>query len=116
MNFLKTIFWIILAVIVVVFSLRNWTPVTINLWGGLQVDTFLPLPVIIAFFMGLVPYAILHRATRWSMQRRLANSERALAETRAAATNRPVVVTPPATPPSPPPPPSSPPMAVPPAV
>lgn len=86
MQFLKTMFWVVLAVVAVVFSVRNWTPVTINLWSGLQLDTFLPLPVIIAFLLGIVPYFLLHRATRWTMGRKLANVEKALADTRSVAT------------------------------
>ena len=42
MQFLKTLFWVALAVILVLFASVNWTPVTIKLWGGLEADVKLP--------------------------------------------------------------------------
>jgi lipopolysaccharide assembly protein A len=82
MQFLKTVFWVVLAIVAVVFSINNWTPVTLNLWGGLQLDTQLPLLLLIAFLIGLLPYFIMHRATRWSLNRKLTSAERSLAEYR----------------------------------
>src|SRR3546814_16451788 len=46
MQFLRTAFWVALAIIVVVFSVNNWTPVTVNLWDGLRMDTKLPVLII----------------------------------------------------------------------
>jgi putative membrane protein len=82
MQFLKTIFWVILAVVAVVFSLGNWTPVTLELWGDVQVDSKLPVLMIGAFLVGLVPMMIVHRATRWRLRKRLESTERALNEAR----------------------------------
>lgn len=83
MQFLRTLFWVILAVAAMVFSFNNWSPVTVNLWSGLQLDTKLPLLLVGAFLFGLVPTLLLHRATRWSLRRKLDTMERALAEVRA---------------------------------
>lgn len=83
MQFLRTIFWIVIAVILVVFSISNWTPVDINIWSDFVLATKLPVAIFVAFLLGLVPYFLLHRATKWSLQRRLAQLERQLAETRA---------------------------------
>ncbi len=82
MQFLKTIFWVILAVVAVVFSLGNWTPVTLELWGDVQVDSKLPVLMVGAFLVGLVPMLIIHRATRWRLRKRLESMERALNEAR----------------------------------
>jgi lipopolysaccharide assembly protein A len=71
MQFLKTLFWVALAVILVLFSIANWTPVTLNLWGGLQADVKLPVLVLSAFLLGFVPMMILHRARLWSLKRRI---------------------------------------------
>ena len=71
MQFLRTLFWVILAVLGAIFALNNWTPVTINLWSGLVLDTRLPVLMIASFLLGLVPMFIVHRATRWSLRRRL---------------------------------------------
>lgn len=82
MQFLKTIFWVILAVVAVVFSLGNWTPVTLELWGDVQVDSKLPVLMITSFLIGLIPMMIVHRATRWRLRKRLESTERALNEAR----------------------------------
>ena len=82
MQFLRTLFWVVIAVAAVVFATRNWNTVTINLWGGLQADVKLPVLVFGAFLVGLLPPWILHRATRWSLRRRLESTERALSEAR----------------------------------
>lgn len=82
MQFLKTLFWIVLAVLVALFSYHNWSVVTISLWSGLRLDTKLPVLVIGAFLLGLLPALIVHRATRWQMRRRIEAAERSLAELR----------------------------------
>jgi lipopolysaccharide assembly protein A len=82
MQFLKTIFWVILAVVAVVFSFGNWTQVTLQLWGDVQVDAKLPVLLFIAFLLGLLPTLALYRATRWRLRKRLETTERALNELR----------------------------------
>ena len=81
MQFLRTVFWVVIAVLGAVFALNNWTPVTVNLWSGLVLDTRLPVLMLATFLLGLVPMLIVYRATRWSMKRRLNNANRALTET-----------------------------------
>ncbi len=83
MRFLSSILWLAIAVIAIVFAARNWTPITVNLWDNLVVDTYLPVVVILSFLIGFLPYFMLHRATRWSLNRKLGNAQRELAATRA---------------------------------
>ncbi len=78
MQFLRTLFWVVLAVVGVIFATANWTPVTINLWSGLVLDTRLPVLLFGAFLLGLVPTLVVYRATRWSLRRRLDTANRAL--------------------------------------
>jgi len=73
MRFLKTLLWIIFAIILTVFSFNNWNLVTIDLWAGLQFDTKLPVLVIGAFLIGFVPLWLFYRATRWRFNRRIAS-------------------------------------------
>ena len=82
MQFLKTLFWVVLAVVAVVFAMRNWTPVQVSLWGGLIVEAKLPILVFGAFLIGFLPTFGWHRASRWRMQRRIESHERALADIR----------------------------------
>ena len=71
MQFLKTLFWVVLAVVLVLFALTNWNMVTLNLWGGLQADIKLPLLVIGAFLVGFLPTWAIYHARVWSLKRRL---------------------------------------------
>ncbi len=71
MQFLKTLFWVVLAVVMVLFGHANWNMVTVNLWGGLQADVKLPVLVLGAFLIGFLPTFIFYRARMWSMKRRL---------------------------------------------
>ena len=76
MQFLKTLFWVALAVILVLFGNANWHDVTLDLWGGLQADVKLPFLVLASFLLGLVPMLIVHRARQWTLKRRLEAMER----------------------------------------
>jgi lipopolysaccharide assembly protein A len=83
MQFLRTVFWVVLAVVGVIFSFNNWQIVSIKLWGDIIVDTPLPILLFVVFMLGLLPTLILHRATRWNLNRKLDVANRNLVETRA---------------------------------
>jgi lipopolysaccharide assembly protein A len=72
MAFLKTLFWIVLTIAVVVFFMHNWTPTTINLFGDLVWETKLPVPLLLAFLLGFGPLYAWHRISRWRDRRRTA--------------------------------------------
>lgn len=76
MQFLKTLFWVLLAVVLVLFGTRNWADVTLNLWGDIQADIKIPLLLLIVFMLGLVPTWLVMRARMWSMNRRIEALER----------------------------------------
>ena len=71
MQFLKTLFWVILAVVLVLFARANWNVVTLELWGNLQADVKLPVLVIGAFLLGFLPTLLIYRTRIWSLKRRL---------------------------------------------
>jgi lipopolysaccharide assembly protein A len=75
MRFLKTLLWVALLVSLTIFAINNWEPVSVKLWGGMLLDTKLPMLVIISFFAGFVPLWIWHRATHWRMKRRIMSLE-----------------------------------------
>jgi putative membrane protein len=73
MNFLKTLFWVVVTAVAVVFSANNWSPIfPVQLWGGFVADTHVPVLMIGSFLLGFVPMLIVHRARLWSLRRRLA--------------------------------------------
>jgi uncharacterized integral membrane protein len=76
MQFLKTVFWVLLAVVVALFSFRNWIDVTVNLWGDIQADIKLPVLLIVIFLLGFLPTWLVMRARIWSHRRRIDAMER----------------------------------------
>ena len=71
MQFLKTLFWVLLASILVLFGTRNWADVSLNLWGDIQADIKIPLLLLLVFLLGLIPTWLVMRARMWSMSRRI---------------------------------------------
>jgi uncharacterized integral membrane protein len=75
MQFLKTLFWVVFAIVLVLFAKANWTPVTINLWGGLQMDVKAPVLVLISFLAGFLPLFLIMRGRIWNLKRRLESNQ-----------------------------------------
>lgn len=99
MQFLKILFWCLLAFVAAVFTFGNWTMVTIRLWGGMEALINLPLLLLVTFLLGLVPMLLYHHTVRWRLRSRIAGSDRALEQARATLDSlapRPVVVPAPA--------------------
>ena len=88
MGILRTIIWVVLTAVLVIFAMANWIPVTVTIWPGQVLDTKLPVLILASFLIGMVPMWIALRTSRWSLKRRLDSSERQLADMRALA-NRP---------------------------
>ena len=72
MRFLKTLFWLVIAIIVTLFAARNWRDVTIDLWGNLQADVKIPMLLAIMFLAGFVPTWLAYRAKLWRAHNRIA--------------------------------------------
>lgn len=85
MQFLRTAFWVVIAVALAFFCMANYVPVTVRLWGDMVMETKLPVLLIGAFLLGAMPFWIMARATRWRMKRRLESTERALVAATASA-------------------------------
>ena len=85
MHFLKTLFWVLIAVLVALFATRNWSDVTLNLWGDIQADIKLPVLLLLAFVLGWLPTWLLMRTRIWGHRRRVDALERNLAQPVAAA-------------------------------
>lgn len=76
MQFLKTLLWVLVAVVVALFASRNWVPVTLALWGDIQADIKLPALLLIVFLIGFFPTWLTMRARLWALTRRLEALER----------------------------------------
>ena len=76
MQFLKTLFWVLLAVILALFAKANWSDVTLNLWGDIQADIKIPVLMAVMFLIGFLPTFLIERARLWAMRRRIEAQER----------------------------------------
>jgi uncharacterized integral membrane protein len=76
MHFLRTLFWVVIAVSLAIFASRNWGDVSVNLWGNLQADIKLPVLLLIIFLLGFLPPFFILRGKLWTVRRRLAIAER----------------------------------------
>lgn len=86
MQFLKILFWCLLAFVAAVFTVANWTSIPVQLWGGMEALINLPLLLLVTFMAGLLPTLAWHSTLRWRLRNRLASAERTLADMRAAMT------------------------------
>jgi uncharacterized integral membrane protein len=78
MQIVRTILWVLLAVVLVLFAVNNWQPVEVRIWQSLILETKLPALVIGAFLLGLVPTWLVHRVSLWRHRRRIATLESGL--------------------------------------
>jgi putative membrane protein len=82
MQFLKTLFWVVIAVFLAILASRNWHDVTLNLWGDIQVDIKTPVLMGLLFLIGWLPTYLFFRARLWRVRNRLDSYERQQAGTR----------------------------------
>jgi len=76
MNFLRTLFWVILAVVAAIFTLRNWSLVAVNLWAGYTADVKLPVLMALSGLLAFIPTYAFHRTRVWRLNRRIDSLER----------------------------------------
>ena len=75
MQFLRTLFWVVIAVFVGIIASENWRDVTLDLWGNLQADIKIPVLLIIVFLLGFLPTWLIMRGKIWRLRRRLGAEE-----------------------------------------
>lgn len=100
MQFVRTLFWVLILAALLIFTAFNWRPVEVQIWTNLVLETKIPALVIVAFLLGLVPTWLLHRGTRWRLKRRISQLETAARTTTAPRAGEPSLAEP--VPPSPP--------------
>ncbi len=84
MQVLRTILWVLLAVVLVVFAVYNGKPVEVQVWPTLIWEPPLAALAIFAFLLGLVPMWLVHRTVKWRLKRRVASLEASIASGLAA--------------------------------
>lgn len=83
MQFLKILFWCLLAFVAALFTYGNWGSVPIKLSSNVIAQVNLPVLLLFTFLVGLLPTLAYQHAMRWRLRQRLATAERTLAEVRA---------------------------------
>lgn len=79
MQFLKTLFWVLLAVFLALLASRNWFDVSLSLWGDVQADIKAPVLLLAVFLLGFLPPFLILRARLWALRRRIEVQERQIA-------------------------------------
>jgi len=87
MQVIRTIVWVVLLIALLIFSINNWTTVTVKIWEDLVWETRLPALVILSFLFGLVPMWLLHLAGKWRLKRRISALETVVRQPSAALTS-----------------------------
>jgi putative membrane protein len=82
MQFLKILFWALVAFVAAVFTFGNWKWVPIWLFGNLVAEVNLPLLLFVTFLAGFLPTLLYQRTIRWRLRQRLAVAERTAADLR----------------------------------
>lgn len=86
MRVIRTVIWVVLLTALGLFSINNWTAVTVKIWENLLWETKLPALVILSFLAGWLPMWLLHVAGRWRMRRRISALEAVARQPSAALT------------------------------
>ena len=89
MQFLRTLFWVVIAAFVAIIASENWRDVTLDLWGNLQADIKLPVLLILAFLLGFLPTWLVMRGKIWQLRRRFGHEEQVNARPGAQRPPRP---------------------------
>jgi uncharacterized integral membrane protein len=89
MQFLKTLFWVMLAIGLVLFARENWVPVEIMLWSGLIAEVKLPFLLLVVFLLGFLPTYLFYRGRMWSLRRQLTRPESVVVANQPATTAPP---------------------------
>lgn len=72
MKFLKTLLWVLVAVLMAIVASNNWSDVTLDLWSNLQIDIKLPVLLLAMFLLGFLPTWLAMRGKLWRFKRSIA--------------------------------------------
>lgn len=76
MQFLRTVFWVLVAVAMLIFAVQNNGVVTVSLFGGLQADVKLWLLALGPFLLGFLPTWIIGRINLWRQRKQASTAAR----------------------------------------
>ena len=71
MQAVRTIVWVILAVLLTVFAVANSQVVAVSVWPGYVAELPLSILIILVFLVGFLPIFLMHVSNRWLMRRQI---------------------------------------------
>jgi uncharacterized integral membrane protein len=77
MQVIRTVVWVVVLIALLVFSINNWTTIDVKIWEGLILETKVPVLVVIAFLLGLLPMWLLAKASKWRLKRQISQLQNA---------------------------------------
>ena len=101
MQTMRTIIWVIMAVILTIFAVANSQTVAVSVWPGFVAELPLSILIIMVFMLGFLPAFILSVGNRWRLGRQINIQEQVITQLRMPAPS-PTTVEPANTPVSPP--------------
>ena len=81
MQFLRTLFWVLVAVAMLIFAVQNNGLVTVNLFGGLRADIKVWLLALGPLLLGFLPTWIVGRVNLWRERKAASAAARRAMET-----------------------------------
>ncbi len=91
MRAVKTVFWVVIAALLLAFAYANPDVANVHIWPGLVWSPPTWALVIGALAIGFVPTWLIHSAARWRLARRISTLEATLAaQAHALNTHTPV--------------------------
>ncbi len=95
MQIVRTIVWVALLVVFVAFTMLNWDKaLAVRIWPEMVWDTRLPAVVVVSFLLGLIPMWLIHRGSKWRLQRRISGLEAAARSAALTAPHSPPATSP----------------------
>jgi uncharacterized integral membrane protein len=81
MRLLTLAFYVLIGGVLAWFAARNWTMVTLQLWGDYELAIRIPALMLLCFLVGVLPLALLQSVSKWRLGRKVRRLEKALADT-----------------------------------
>jgi putative membrane protein len=73
MQIIRTVVWVVLLIALLIFGFNNWNVVQVKIWENLILETKLPVLLLVAFLLGMLPMWLLHTGTRWRLNRQISS-------------------------------------------
>ena len=91
MQAVRTIVWVILAVLLTVFAVANSQVVAVSVWPGYVAELPLSILIILVFLAGFLPIFLMHVSNRWLMRRQIEAQKQTITSMKSNEARAPVV-------------------------